>query len=78
MVRDMNFTLSVDERVVAEARKIACVRGTSLNQLVCEYLSELTGLQVPQRILSELDSLWEESAFKSSESWMRHELHERS
>ncbi len=34
----MNVTLSVDDRVVAEARRIAAVRGTSLNQIVRDFL----------------------------------------
>ena len=38
----MHVTLSIDDRVVAEARRIAAVRGTSLNQLVRDFLNELT------------------------------------
>ena len=38
----MNVTMSIDERVVAEARRIAAARGTSLNQLVRDFLNELT------------------------------------
>lgn len=34
----MNITLSVDDRLVEEARKLAQVRGTSVNQLVRDYL----------------------------------------
>ena len=30
----MNATLSIDEQVVARARQVAAVRGTSLNQLI--------------------------------------------
>ena len=37
----MNITLSIDDRVVAKARQIASVRGTSLNQLVRDYLEDL-------------------------------------
>ena len=36
----MNITLSIDDRVVAKARQIASVRGTSLNQLVRDYLED--------------------------------------
>ncbi|MDE2921336.1 MAG: DUF6364 family protein [Acidobacteriota bacterium] len=36
----MDVTLSIDERIVAEARRIASLRGTSLNQLVRDYLHD--------------------------------------
>ena len=38
----MNVTLSVDARVVAEARRIAAARGTTLNQMIRDYLHDLT------------------------------------
>lgn len=38
----MNLTLSVDERVIKRARKAAAAMGTSVNQLVREYLESLT------------------------------------
>lgn len=75
---DMNITLSVDEQVVTEARKIASARGTSLNQIIRDYLNQLTERDDPQRTIDELDSLWSESAFRSSGNWTRNELHGRS
>lgn len=39
----MNLTLSVDEEVVARARRKADAMGTSVNQLVREYLEQLAG-----------------------------------
>ena len=74
----MNITLSVDEQVVTEARKIAAARGTSLNQIIRDYLNQLTERDDPRRTVAELDSLWSESAFRSSRNWTRNELHERS
>ena len=38
----MNVTLSVDARMVAEARRIATARGTTLNQMIRDYLHDLT------------------------------------
>ena len=38
----MKITLSIDDQVVAKARRIAAVRGTSLNQLIRDYLEDLT------------------------------------
>ncbi|MBM3464664.1 MAG: MerR family transcriptional regulator [Armatimonadetes bacterium] len=37
----MNITLSVDEKLVQRARKVAGAMGKSLNQVVREYLEEL-------------------------------------
>ena len=38
----MNVTLSIDERLAAEARRLAANRGTTLNQLIRDYLVTLT------------------------------------
>jgi hypothetical protein len=37
----MNITLSIDNRLVEDVRKLAHARGTSLNQLVRDYLESL-------------------------------------
>ena len=74
----MNVTLSIDERVVAEARRIAALRGTSLNQLVRDYLQELTRSDDAEAVVARLDALWAESSYRSERSWTREELHERS
>ena len=39
----MNLTLSVDDQVVSKARQHADALGTSVNQLVREYLERLAG-----------------------------------
>ena len=39
----MNLTLSVDDEVVRQARQIAEATGTSVNQLVRDYLAQLAG-----------------------------------
>ena len=41
----MNITLSVDEKTVVEARKVAASMGKSLNQIICEDLERLTHKQ---------------------------------
>ena len=74
----MNVTLSIDEQVVAKARQIASVRGTSLNQLVRDYLEDLTRHNDMQSVLDELDAMWSESTGRSHGPWTREELHERS
>lgn len=73
----MNITLSINEQVVAEARRIALRRGTSLNQMVRDYLHLLTQRQSPRQTLEGLEALWNESTYNSTESWTRDELHER-
>ena len=74
----MNITLSVDDQIVAKARHIASVRGTSLNQLVRDYLADLTRHDDMKSVLDELDAMWSESTGRSQDPWTREELHERS
>lgn len=74
----MNVTLSIDERVVADARRLAALRGTSLNQLIRDYLAELTQTGEQSRVVDQLDALWSQRSFRSDGSWSRDELHERS
>lgn len=74
----MNITLSIDDRVVADARRIAADRGTSLNQLVRDYLHELTHTDDVESVLRELDAMWSERTYRSQGPWTREEAHERS
>ena len=39
----MNLTLSIDEHVVAKARKKANALGKSLNQMIRDYLQSIAG-----------------------------------
>ena len=72
----MNITLSIDEKTAKEARKIANEMGTSLNQLVRNYLELLTQKNQSDSDLSEFISL---SGQGHSNGWKfdREELHER-
>jgi len=38
----MNITLSADEQLIKKAREYAAQRGTSLNQIIREYLEQFT------------------------------------
>jgi Family of unknown function (DUF6364) len=73
----MNVTLSIDEQVVARARKKAEAVGKSLNQLVRDYLEGLAGTGDPERSLEEFKRL---SSRGHSRGWRfnRDEIHERS
>ena len=75
----MNLTLSVKEDVVKRARKAARQRGTSLNQLVREYLERLGGLGEPEEEIRELERLSAEGGGRSR-GWKfdRDEIHGRS
>ena len=73
----MNITLSADAQVIAEARRIAALRGTTLNQLVRDYLDELTHKDSIESVLAQLEQLWSEDTGRSQGPWTREELHER-
>ncbi len=73
----MNVTLSIDEHLVARARKKADALGKSLNQLIRDYLQALAGGDDPERSIAELKRL---SGRGYSRGWRfnRNEIHERS
>ena len=73
----MNITLSVDEKIVIEARKVATSMGKSLNQIIREDLERLTRKQNRNSALDEFKALTGQG---NSEGWKfnREELHERS
>ncbi len=75
---DMNITLSIDDRLVEDARKLAQARGTSLNQLVRDYLEGLVRPEQTESFTAELRRLTAEGK-GGSRGWRfdRDELHER-
>lgn len=75
-VYEMNITLSVDEQLVARARKKAEAMGKSLNQAVREYLQKLAGGDDPEKSIDEFKRL---SGRGHSRGWRfnRDEIHER-
>ncbi len=72
----MNVTLSIDEQIVARARKKADALGKSLNQLIRDYLQKLAGGDDPDRSIEEFRSL---TGRGHSRGWRfdRNEIHER-
>ena len=74
----MNVTLSINDQVVAEARRIASTRGTSLNQLIRDYLQQLTRADDLDEAIAGLKQRWSEETYRSAGVWTREELHERS
>ena len=74
----MNVTLSVNDEVIQEARRRAEAMGTSVNQLVREYLEQLVGKSDPNADAAEFERL-SHMAQGDSRGWKfnREELHER-
>jgi hypothetical protein len=74
----MNLTLAVDDEVVRQARRHADATGTSINQLVREYLERLAGKDDANERALEFERL-SLSANGDSQGWKfnRDELHER-
>jgi antitoxin component of RelBE/YafQ-DinJ toxin-antitoxin module len=74
----MNLTLSIDERLVDDARKVAATMGKSVNQLIREYLEQLTSASTVEEDLTELRRLSKQSK-GSSKGWKfdRDEIHAR-
>lgn len=74
----MNFTLSVDEEVIQKARRRAEAMGTSVNQLVREFLEQLAGRIDPNADADEFERL-SRAVRGNSRGWKfnREELHER-
>jgi hypothetical protein len=77
MLCTMNITLSLDEQLVARARKRAEALGKSLNQLIRDYLQKLAGDDDPERSIREFKRL---SGRGDSRGWRfdRNQIHDRS
>jgi len=73
----MNVTLSIDDQTLARARQFAHQRGTSLNQMIRDYLETLT-MGDPRQAVAELDRLWnEEEGDSGGWVWNRDEVYDR-
>ena len=74
----MNVTLSIDDKIMAQARRRAAAMGTSVNQLVRDYLAQLAGKTDPNADAGEFERL-SRMAKGNSRGWKfnREELHER-
>jgi hypothetical protein len=73
----MNITLSIDDHLVARARKKAEAMGKSLNQLIRDHLQTIAGGNDAERSVDEFRRL---SGTGNSRGWRfnRDEIHERS
>jgi hypothetical protein len=73
----MNVTLSIDDQVLERARRRAEAMGTSVNQLIREYLEQLSGSSDPYETAAEFERL--SLAQGNARGWKfnREELHDR-
>jgi hypothetical protein len=74
----VNVTLSIDDEVIRRARRKAEAMGTSVNQLIRDYLEQLSGKSDPEQLAAEFERL-SRLAHGDSRGWKfdREELHER-
>lgn len=75
---EMNVTLSIDDEVLRKARRKAESMGTSVNQLIRDYLEQLSGKSDPAEDAAEFERL-SSLTHGHSGGWKfnRDELHER-
>jgi hypothetical protein len=74
-----NITLSIEEDVLQEARKIAAERGTTVNAIVRANLAELVRQKKRTRdALKRMRELAEQGGMEiGKKTWNRDDLHER-
>jgi hypothetical protein len=74
----MNVTLSIEDDVMREARRRAEAMGTSVNQIVRDYLARFAGVTDVDDLAGEFERLSRTSKGRSR-GWKfnREELHER-
>lgn len=73
----VNITLSIEDQLVARARKKAAAMGKSLNQLIRDHLQSIVGGDDAERSIDEFRRL---SGTGHARGWRfnRDEIHERS
>ena len=74
----MNVTLSINDEIIQEARLRAEAMGTSVNQLVRDYLEQLAGRNDLTALADEFERISRTSQANPVEwKFNRDELHER-
>jgi hypothetical protein len=69
----MNLTISVDDRLVEQARKVAQSQGVSLQDLIRKFLEGVAGRQPPKAVADELLALLETQGGRSGGRRIRRE-----
>ena len=75
----MNITLSADKELIQKAREYAAQRGTSLNQLIREYLEHIAAMGDKESNAREFERLATECSGTSPEGYVfdREDAHAR-
>ncbi len=74
----MNITVSIDDRLLDRARELARKRDTSLNQMIRDYLEEVTASSAPEHQLEDLERMWrEDNPDSGGRGWKRGDLYDR-
>lgn len=75
---NVNLTLSADKKILERARQVAQRQGTSLNQMIRNYLKSLSMQITEQDSAAELYSLMDEGAGNlNGQRWSRDEIYQR-
>jgi hypothetical protein len=56
----MNVTVALDDELVARAREMAARQGTTLNDLLRQYLESVAGHRPASVLVGELQRLWDD------------------
>lgn len=73
-----NITLSVDEGVLYRVGLYAAERGSTVNAIVCEFLTKLANQDRVRQARQRIAELSERSAARiGSRAWTREDLYER-
>jgi len=75
----MNITLSADRNLVKKARESAAMKGTTLNQMIREFMEQIAGEDGAEAAAAEFARLAEQKAGRSPRGFQfdRQAAHER-
>jgi hypothetical protein len=74
----MDVTISIDEKVLQSAQELAEKQGTSLNQIIRDFLAKWTSRETANPGLRELEEMWSKDQTSPRKwVWNREELHDR-
>lgn len=75
----MNVTFSIEAETIEKARKLAAQRGTSVNQLIRDYLATLVRGSEAAQTVAGLEAAWDTSPARPEPGlrWRRDEIHAR-
>lgn len=73
-----NLTLAIEDQILLEARKFALEQGTSVNQMVRDYLAGLAGQRDQRRLAcAALKAAFRKGVGEMPRNWKREDLYDR-